>query len=189
MAKNVFYLLTLGTLVLFTWACTHVYTPNAPVITIPVPTPTPNLTPVCGMTPVTLSGPYSLNWLASGVTVIRDLATWNSYFTYVQGTNPSFPIIPVTPGPSPTPIPPPVDFTTQMVVLENLRETCNNLGEMVTITNVCVGPTQVTVDVTDSVCGSCPVCNNTMATQLITSIVAVPRSDLPVSVVTTTVTH
>lgn len=194
-AHKIFFLCVsaAGWMLLTCLGCRSVFAPApapAPIL-IPTATPTVNLTPVCGMTPVSIPAPYAMAWPASGVTVIRDLATWNSYFTYVNGTNPHLPIY-LPPAATPTPVPPPplpVNFSNQMVVLENLMETCNNIGETVTITNVCVGPTQVTVNVADSVCTTCPFCNNDSATQVITSAVAVPQSSLPVTVVYTTTTY
>jgi hypothetical protein len=182
MAKKGFYPLILGVLVLFSWACNHVYTPNAPVITIPSATPTP--TPGCGIsivgglnfllpfgtaTPMTTPQgtpvptpaitPYA-SPIASPVSgVIRTLADWNAAY-------------PSTP--------PPVDFNQQMIVPVTLYEGCNGSDF---ISNVCWDDQQVTVSlVNQEIPPGFPICNHTDF--FYPELLAVPQRNLPVVIET-----
>ena len=178
--KVLLVLLVLGTM--GPWACqggsvsmSPLPLPAGPSLPQATPTPTVNLNPVCGSTPVAMpSGIYSL--LDSGVQVIHDSPEWNQY-----ASSPLAVVIYPTPQPTPTPIPTPVDFTQQMLVVAAIPQPCYNTT--LTITDVCEGPSQVTVYVDSSSCASCPMCNMASRWAMITSAVAVPQSSLPVSVV------
>jgi hypothetical protein len=131
------------------------------------------------MTPFALL-PMELFALAdAGIHVIQSQTDWNSFIQpaglYFGGT------------PTATPQPAPVDFTTQMVITAGEPAPCNNTSQ--TITNVCVGPTQVTVYVTQDTCVTCPQCNMASMYCSIDSAVVVPKSDLPVSIVYTYITN
>ena len=152
-------------------------TPTDPVTPLSLGTPTPNLTPVCGMTPVTIPiGYYGL--ADSGVHVIQNTAQWNAF---IQPTG--LVILNLTPVPTPTPPPSPVDFAGQMIITAGVPQPCDNTS--VAITEVCVGPTQVTIYVTYNTCVTCPICNMGSTYASIQSAVAVPQSSLPVSIIST----
>jgi hypothetical protein len=151
-------------------------TPDGGPIFIPNATPTKNPTAVCGFT---LLPPASTGTSLSnmGVTVIRSVAEWNAYTDY------SNPLIVSIDSPTPTPIPvaPPVDFSTQMVVAAALP--CPCWAGNYTIDDVCVEPDAVRIYVTNYSCPSCMVCMAINSYSCIKQMVAVPQSDLPVSFV------
>jgi len=155
-------------------------TPAGPSAPLALGTPTPNLTPVCGMTPVTLTGGmYALS--NAGIHVLHNAA---EYDAFVAATSLNF--ISLTPVPTATPAAPPVDFSQQMIVTAGMPQPCDNTT--LTLTNVCVGPTQVTINATYDTCGTCPQCN---VASMYASVyaVAVPQSSLPVSIVASYITH
>lgn len=185
MKKNIVVSLLL-ILVLAPWACRpylpispNPITPTpTPVPIIPTITPTPNQTPVCGMTPVTVTlGNLSL--ADSGVQVIQNAAQWKTFSTAAG------PFVYLTP--TPTPPPPPVNFANQMIITAGVPQPCDNTS--VTITNVCEGPSQVLIYVTYTTCASCVMCEMASEYTELGSIVAVPQSSLPVSVVTTNISY
>lgn len=152
-------------------------------VAAPTATPTPNLTPVCGFTavPTPLGGGGALG--NAGVYVLHNLTEWNNYIA-----NTYQPIAFIGPTPTPTPVPiPPVNFATQMLIVAAVPEPCDNTT--LTITSVCESPSLVTVNVTAADCTSCPQCNVASAYSMVTSAVAVPLSNQPVTVITTTVTY
>jgi len=156
-------------------AC-RVRTPLSPA---PItPTPTVNSTPICGMTPITgLYGPLAL--ADSGIQVIKTTAQWDNFVAQTP------PYISLTP--TPTPSNPPVNFTSQMIITAGVPEPCDNTS--VSITNVCESPSQVTVYVTSTTCTTCPYCNMASEYTDLESMVAVPFSNAPVSVVTTSINN
>lgn len=179
MKKYAFFLFT--ALCLSAFGCHGVYRlPSDPSLpTPPTATATPNLTPVCGVTPITMPL-LTYKFADSGIQVIQNAAQWYSFD--VPGGIVFYP----TPVPTPAPPPPPVDFNNQMIVTAGEPQPCNNT--VLTITNVCEGPNFVTVYVTSSTCTSCPMCNVAADYCLVTAV-AVPQCNLPVSVVTTYVTY
>ena len=184
MKKGIFFLVVIAGLAVLSGACQPTLT--LPVMLTPTATPSPiptvNLTPVCGAIPATISG--GMYGLAnSGVHVLHNPTEWNNFSSngYLTLTFAG------TPTPSPGVPTPPVDFNTQMVVVAAVPEPCDNTT--LTITDVCVGPTEVTVDVTASTCITCPMCNMASMYCMVTSAVAAPQSSLPVSVIYTYISH
>lgn len=121
----------------------------------------------CPMTKVPLSPGSALS--NSGVRVIHDRTEWDAYYKDLPGTDP-------------TPILPPIDFTSQMLVIAAVPAPCNNTT--LTITKVCEDSDLVTVYVTSTSCPNCANCMIMPNSADITSEVAVPLSKLPVSIVT-----
>ena len=156
------------------WACTKEYplapapvftpTPTSTFTALPTKTLTPTSTPivtatstpVCGFTNL---GPVGFTW-SEGPMVITTLAEWQSNIEAYAGTTP------------------PVDFTTQMVIVTVLTEPCPTSG--LSITNVCEGPNQITISANNV--AICNICNyeTTTPQRSEASAVAVPLSNLPV---------
>ncbi|HEV2355503.1 MAG TPA: hypothetical protein VGR89_14740 [Puia sp.] len=158
------------TLSLAPWACQQPITlgPQTPFQT---PTPTAITTPVCGFTLISL-GNRALN---AGPSVIRSLADWQTFCSYPTGT------IPLTPNPTPVIPAPPVDFSSQMLIVY-VTPVCP--WTTLQVTNVCEGPFQITVSANNvHACFNC----NMGATWGSFSGIVVPQSGLPVTWVLTQV--
>src|ERR1035438_7885519 len=85
------------------WACKPIF-PIGPPVFLATPTPTPNLTPICGFALYNL-GTIALN---AGPNVIRNQADWQVFESYPGGLiNPTPTLTPVIP-------PPPVNFAHQI---------------------------------------------------------------------------
>ena len=148
----------------------------------PSPTPTPLPGSVCGFTRLTPTDSVALGVYANAV--IHNQTEWVQFLSQ-PGTNPyNSP----TPPSVPTPGAPPVNFSQQMLVVIAGGCPCDSLTTQ-TITDVCVGPTQVTVYVTADTCFSCMICQWVPSYGCVVQEVAVPQSSLPVSWVITQTFH
>lgn len=156
-----------------------------PVVTVPLaPTPVPTTTataaptPVCGFRVLTPTDTLALG--AGGISVIHDESQWVQFLN-----QPGTPLlVSLTPVPTPTPGPPPVDFSQEMLVVIGDSCPCHSLTTW-TVTGVCVGPSEVTVDVASDTCETCMLCEDIPTRDCIVQEVAVPQSSLPVSFVIT----
>jgi len=120
--------------------------------------------------PMTVIPPSPSSALSnSGIRVIHNQAEWESYYNN---------------GPETAP---PVDFNSQMLVVASVPSPCVNLS--LNIRKVCEDDSQVTVYVTSITCPDCPNCFLMPDRASITSEVAVPLSNLPVSIETKQVTR
>ncbi len=155
-------------------------TPTSSMVPVLTATPVPSLAPGCGMTPVIM--PLALLPLAdSGIHVIQNMVQWDQF------CQPGGNLVYFTPVPTPTPPPAPVNFANQMIISAGDPQPCDLTTT--TITDVCVGPSQVTVYVTSQTCNTCLQCNLASSYTNLSSMVAVPQSNLPVSVVYTYVRY
>ncbi len=116
----------------------------------------------------------------AGVNVIHNMTEWDNFINNTSGS-----MIYVTP--TATPATPPVDFSTQMLVIAAVTQPCNNT--ILTINYVCENPNLVTIGVTSSTCNSCAECALAPMDSVVTSAVAAPLSNQPVSVVYTYTTY
>ncbi len=190
--KKLFILIPFLGACLIPWACNRPYPLTPTPLATPTASPTVNLTPVCG-TPTTVSSLLgSLSMSSPGVYVIQNATEWNNFlnppgkFSFVTPVPTDTP----APGATPTPTPvvtTPVNFADQMLILTTVAQVCNNTT--LTLSSVCEGPTQVTVNVGSSTCTSCPACFTVSAYTVVTNAVAVPQSSLPVSVAYTYSTY
>ncbi len=178
--KNYFLLLLLFLALLVSVMACDVPPPVKPVNNPPAgmggrPNPTP--TPICSMIPVNLPvGIYGLT--DAGVNVIHNLAEWNNFINNTSGY-----IAYMTPTPTATIGVAPVDFNSQMLVIGAVIQPCNT--QTLIINNVCESPNLVTISVTSSTCLSCIECALAPENSLVTSAVAAPLSNQPVSIVCT----
>ena len=130
------------------------------------------------MKPIAIGG--FLKLADAGVHVIQNTIQWND-FNQSGGF-----FFFATPTPMPTPLPP-VDFSSQMIITAGDPQHCDLTSS--TITNVCEGPTNVTIYVTSSTCISCFSCGLASSYTNINSAEAVSQSNLPVSIVYTYVSY
>jgi hypothetical protein len=155
-------------LALAPWACNRPFPISNPISPFPIMTPTPSpaviTTPVCGFTTYNL-GTISLQ---AGPTVIRSLADWQTFNSYPTG------IIYPTPGTTPVIPPPPVNFTTQMLIVL-ITPVCATSS--LVVNNICEGPNQITISATNT--QGCVFCN-VAATWGYASALAVPQCGLPI---------
>jgi hypothetical protein len=173
MKKALIFTLFLISFVITPWACTKNYPllpPSNPGSNAtPTGTPTLNTTPVCGYTLYSL-GTVSIQ---AGPSLIRSQADWLTFWSNGTGQIAFY----IPPAPSPTPMPPPappVDFSKQMLIMM-IAPVCPSSS--LQITNVCEGPTQVTVFANNV--AACVMCNMS-ASWGYAAAIAVPQSNLPV---------
>lgn len=165
--QGLFFTLILVSFALAPLACNKPYTLGPftpPPTSTPTLTATPNLTPVCGFTLIGL-GPKVIDY--PGPMVIRNSSDWNTFCSYSTG------IVYISGTPTPTPTPP-VDFTKQMLILY-MTVVCPT--STLQVTNVCEGPTQVTVSANNLL--ACVFCNSASSSGNMEALV-VPQSSLPV---------
>jgi hypothetical protein len=130
------------------------------------PSKSSNASTSCPMTKIPFSP--SSNLSNAGIRVIHNQAEWDNYYKDVPWSNPTS-----------APIPPPIDFTTQMLIIAAVPSPCYNTT--LTIKKVCEDDNQVTVYIISRECPTCATCFIVANSARPTSEVAVPLSNLPVS--------
>lgn len=106
--------------------------------------------------------------MVSPATVLRSLADWQAYYETWD---------------SPSNVPaPPVDFTSQMLIVYGVNTSCDMT--VYSVSSVCEGPDQVTISVTVTDSITCYECYAISHTYLPLAV-AVPQSNLPVVMDTT----
>ncbi|HJT24470.1 MAG TPA: hypothetical protein VJ873_07820 [bacterium] len=152
-------------LALAPWACQQpiILSPTVPSLT---PTPTVNLTPVCGFTTISLGEKTGLG----APSVIRTLSDWNTFFSL-----PGPILYLATPTVTPVVPTPPVDFSTQMLIVYSNAIICPN--SILQVNDVCEGPSQIIVSANNV--WVCPVCFAASPYRNFSAL-AVPQSNLPI---------